>query len=153
MNKTTRFALVAGIALIAGVAGFLTRQHFPTGDSDATHEVPSAAREVKPLHGDAGLGAARSIGDLFLAEVLVSTVIVQRDDARQRPGRSGRTQYPRLDARPEPDRPRHGLAVDPVGRPALVDPDVTGRVHRFREGENLAQARPGFGAWGRGRKA
>ena len=46
MNKTTRFALVAGIALIAGVAGFLTRQYLPSAASDTAQGVPPAAIEA-----------------------------------------------------------------------------------------------------------
>jgi|JRYI01.1.fsa_nt_gb peroxiredoxin len=46
MTKTTRFALIAAIALIAGAAGFLTRQHFPARPGATAHEVPPAAMDA-----------------------------------------------------------------------------------------------------------
>ena len=79
-----------------------------------------------------------SLGDLLLAIEFEATVIVQRDDARERAGRPRRLEQPRLGARAVADRPGDRLARHAIALPPLLDAYLLRLLVRAGEAQHVA---------------
>src|SRR5690606_1838047 len=94
--------------------------------------------------------SAGAVGDLLLAEKFEVSVVVEREDAGQTPGRADGLQQPGFRARSISNRPRDFLADDTIVLPARVGADTVRLAASCRECQKAAEVSAHFPRAARG---